>query len=178
MKAAATKLYYRHTDLNNRSHPSVLVGLQNAARYTGADWSGGAGYTLGLDFPLTELLGISTEISGYETGASVPLIEGSVVEVQGSAHIPLGTGSWALKMKAGPALWLAHGALYGNELAPTLGTRGTFGLDTRPWPVVGFFVDVGASAWPGLADTLPSWSFTWDVRYGMVFWIRPHTRPS
>lgn len=173
VRKAANKLWHRYIDRQDRSHPSMFFGAQLAGRYTGAAIAPGFGYTLGVDYPLSELFGLAGEFSGYDTSDGDPLVEGPVLDVLASAHVPLGTGSWALRIKAGPSLWLAGGALYGNALAPTLGTRAVLGFDMRPWPVAGFFIDGGAWAWPGMARTLPAWMFAWDLRSGVIFWIPP-----
>ncbi|GDX80128.1 hypothetical protein LBMAG42_19390 [Deltaproteobacteria bacterium] len=173
VRKAANKLWHRFIDRQDRSHPSMFFGAQLAGRYTGAALAPGFGYTLGVDYPLSDLFGLAGEFSAYDTSDGTPLVEGPVLDVLASASVPIGTGSWALRIKAGPSIWLAGGALYGDTLSPTVGTRAVLGLDARPWPIAGFFIDGGAWAWPGLARSLPAWMFAWDLRSGVIFWIPP-----
>ena len=178
VRRSAWVAYHRYADRNERGHVSIYASPQVAARFSGDALVPGVGYSLGVDVPLLGLFGPAVELSGYDTSAGDAVIEGPVLDLLGSMHVPLGGGAWALRFKAGPALWFAHGALYGDRLAPTLGSRTILGFDARPWPAMGFFFDIGGWACPGLAETLPSWMFAWDVRTGIVFWFTPDPAPK
>lgn len=171
VKRAASRMWHRYADRNSRDEPSITGGLQVAGRFTGESLAIGAGYTLGYDQPLRGPVGFAVELSGYDTSAGAPILAGPVLDVLGSAHVPFGGSAWALRVKAGPSVWFSHGVIYGDELVPQLGTRAILGVDTRPWRAVGFSFDAGAWAWPGLAESLPAWTYEWDLRAGMVFWF-------
>ncbi|MSQ02471.1 MAG: hypothetical protein EXR71_11370 [Myxococcales bacterium] len=173
VRRSAWEVYHRYADRNERAHVSIFASPQVAARFSGDALVPGVGYSVGVDVPLAGLFGPALELSGYDTSSGDALIEGPVLDLLGSIHVPIGGGAWALRLKTGPSIWFAHGALYGDSLAPTLGTRTVLGFDARPWPAMGFFFDIGGWAWPGLAETLPSWMFAWDVRTGVVFWFTP-----
>ena len=173
VRRSAWAAYHRYADRNERAHVSFFAAPQVAARFSGDALVPGFGYAFGVDVPLLGLFGPALEVSGYDTSAGDAVIEGPVLDLLGSMHVPIGGSAWALRFKAGPSVWLAHGALYGGELAPTIGTRTALGFDARPWPAMGFFFDIGGWAWPGLAETLPSWMFAWDVRTGVVLWFNP-----
>ncbi len=171
VKRAASRMWHRYADRNSRDEPSITGGLQVAGRFTGESLAIGAGYTLGYDQPLRGPVGFAVELSGYDTSSGAPILAGPVLDVLGSAHVPFGGSTWALRVKAGPSVWFSHGVIYGDELVPQVGTRAILGIDTRPWRAVGFSFDAGAWAWPGLAESLPAWQYEWDLRAGMVIWF-------
>lgn len=178
IRESARRALERATARSQRNTWSLHVGGQVAGRWSGEVLVPGLGYSLGVDWPIVKNLGVAAELSGYDTSAGTPFLEGPVVDVLASAHVPFGGSAWALNAKAGPALWIASGALYGDTTVPSLGVRATAGFDVRPWTTVGLYVNAGAWVWPGFVTDLPTWSFTWDLRTGMVFWFPSPKAPA
>lgn len=171
VRAAARRTLARHRERGDRTAPSVSFGSQVAGRWTGEFFVPGLGYSFGVDWPVLGLFGPAVEVSAYDTSDGDPLIEGPVVDILGSMHVPLSDGSWALQIKAGPSVWVASGALYGSDIVPQVGTRAILGADVRAWPAAGLSFAAGAWAWPGLAQSLPSWMFGWDFRTSITLWF-------
>lgn len=177
IRDSARRALERATARSQRSAWSLHVGGQVAGRWSGEVLVPGLGYSFGVDWPFFKNFGVAAELSGYDTSAGSPFLEGPVVDVLASAHVPFGGSAWALNAKVGPAVWLASGALYGDATVPSLGVRATAGFDVRPWTTVGLYVNAGGWVWPGFVTDLPTWSFTWDLRTGLVIWF-PAPKPA
>jgi hypothetical protein len=161
---------------NARDQVSVFLGTELALRPTGQGLSPAVGYAGGVDVPLSSIFGASVALSGWDASTAQAVIEGPILDVLATAHVPLASSAWAMRLGVGPATWFSQGLITGGAVEPQFGIRSALGFDNRSWSFGGWFAETGGWFWPGFARDLPVLAYTWDVRAGMVVWAGPSRR--
>ena len=170
-RAAAERARSLVRQRNARDQLSVFAATELALRPTGEGLSPALGYAAGVGVPLSSLFGVAVEMSAWDASAGDAVVEGPVFDVMGTMAVPFPASPWALRLKAGPAIWLTEGLITGGELVPQFGVRSVLGIDSRTWSFGGWFVETGGWFWPAYMQRLPVLAYTWDVRVGVVAWF-------